>query len=90
MPRISRRRVASQTVRAPAGTFHNCLKSKETTPLEPDLLEYKFYAPGVDPRNWRNPLLTYCRSDPLEIDRPGKSKYSLFVETLAQWLVPNH
>jgi hypothetical protein len=31
----------------PAGTFHNCLKSKETTPLEPDLLEYKFYAPGV-------------------------------------------
>ena len=36
-----------QTVRVPAGTFHNCLKSKETTPLEPDLLEYKFYAPGV-------------------------------------------
>ena len=37
----------SQTVHVPAGTFHNCLKSKETTPLEPDLLEYKFYAPGV-------------------------------------------
>ena len=36
-----------QTVRVPAGTFHNCLKSKETTPLEPDLLEYKFYASGV-------------------------------------------
>jgi hypothetical protein len=30
-----------------AGTFHNCLKSQETTPLETDLLEYKFYAPGV-------------------------------------------
>ncbi len=37
----------TQTVHVPAGTFHNCLKSKETTPLEPDLLEYKFYAPGV-------------------------------------------
>jgi hypothetical protein len=37
----------TETVTVPAGTFHNCLKSKETTPLEPDLLEYKFYAPGV-------------------------------------------
>jgi hypothetical protein len=37
----------TQTVHVPVGTFHNCLKSKETTPLEPDLLEYKFYAPGV-------------------------------------------
>ena len=35
------------SVTVPAGTFHNCLKSKETTPLEIDLLEYKFYAPGV-------------------------------------------
>jgi hypothetical protein len=40
-------RSLTQTVRVPAGTFHNCLKSKETTPLEPDLLEYKFYAQGV-------------------------------------------
>jgi len=28
-------------------TFNHCLKSEETTPLEPDLLEDKFYAPGV-------------------------------------------
>jgi hypothetical protein len=28
-------------------TFNHCLKSAETTPLEPDLLEDKFYAPGV-------------------------------------------
>jgi len=35
------------SVTVPAGTFHNCLKSKETTPLEIDLLEYKFYAAGV-------------------------------------------
>ena len=40
-------RSLTQTVHVPAGTFHNCLKSKETTPLEPDLLEFKYYAPGV-------------------------------------------
>ena len=37
----------TETVTVPAGTFHNCLKSQETTPLETDLLEHKFYAPGV-------------------------------------------
>jgi hypothetical protein len=40
-------RSLTQTVHLATGTFHNCLKSKETTPLEPDLLEYKFYALGV-------------------------------------------
>jgi hypothetical protein len=36
------------TVRLANGhTYNNCLKSKETTPLEPHLLEFKFYAPGV-------------------------------------------
>jgi len=33
-------------VKTPAGTFAHCLKTKETTPLEPGT-EYKFYAPGV-------------------------------------------
>jgi hypothetical protein len=37
----------TESVTVPAGSFTNCLKSKETTPLETDLLEYKFYAPGV-------------------------------------------
>lgn len=36
-----------ERVVVPAGTFTNCLKSEETTPLEPDALEDKFYAPGV-------------------------------------------
>ena len=40
-------RSLTQTVHVPTGTYHNCLKSKETTPLETDLLEFKFYAPGV-------------------------------------------
>jgi hypothetical protein len=29
------------------GTFNHCLKSEETTPLEPDVVEDKFYALGV-------------------------------------------
>ncbi len=37
----------SETVTVPAGSFTNCLETKETTPLEPDLLENKFYAAGV-------------------------------------------
>ena len=37
----------SETFTAPAGTFNNCLKVKETTPLEPDDVEYKHYAPEV-------------------------------------------
>lgn len=35
------------TVTVPAGRFDHCLKSQETTPLETDLLEDKFYAPNV-------------------------------------------
>ena len=35
------------TVTVPAGTFHHCLKTQETTPLEPDALEDKYYASGV-------------------------------------------
>ena len=37
----------NEVIRVRAGTFNHCLKSEETTPLEPDLLEDKFYAPGV-------------------------------------------
>lgn len=29
------------------GEFENVVMTKDTTPLEPDILEYKFYAPGV-------------------------------------------
>ena len=37
----------SETLKTPAGTFTNCLKTLETTPLEPMEKEYKLYAPGV-------------------------------------------
>jgi hypothetical protein len=35
------------SVTVPYGSFQHCLRSQETTPLEPDALEDKFYAPGV-------------------------------------------
>ena len=34
-------------VSTPVGNFDDAVKSKETTPLEPDALEYKYYAAGV-------------------------------------------
>ena len=35
----------SNTLQTPAGTFYNCLKTEETTPLEPK--EYKLFTPGI-------------------------------------------
>ena len=37
----------SDSVTVPYGTFANCLNTRETTPLEPDLHEHKLYAAGV-------------------------------------------
>ena len=34
-------------LRVPAGTFRNCLQTQETTSLETDLLEQKYYALGI-------------------------------------------
>jgi hypothetical protein len=41
--------VASQgeAVSVPYGSFTGCLKTREFTPLEPDVNEYKYYCPGV-------------------------------------------
>jgi hypothetical protein len=38
---------ATETVKTPAGEFKNCLKVKETTPLEPNNIGFKYYAPGI-------------------------------------------
>jgi hypothetical protein len=35
------------TLTVPFGTFSNCLKTKEWTEIEPDVLDNKFYAPGI-------------------------------------------
>ena len=37
----------TESVTVPLGTFMNCLKTEETSPLEPDALEHKFYKAGV-------------------------------------------
>lgn len=39
--------VVDATVPTPAGTFQHCIKTKETTPLEPGAIEFKYYAPGI-------------------------------------------
>lgn len=36
-----------ETVTIPFGTLTGCLKTEDFTPLEPGVLEHKFYAPGV-------------------------------------------
>ena len=50
-PRIAMDRAAivslREVVRTPAGEFRDCLKVEETTPLEPGVREYKYYARGV-------------------------------------------
>jgi hypothetical protein len=38
-----------EQVRVPYGSFDHVLKTKDTTPLEPDVLEHKFYAKDVGP-----------------------------------------
>jgi hypothetical protein len=38
---------ASEMLEVPAGKYQNCLKTEETTPLEPKSKEYKYYAPGI-------------------------------------------
>lgn len=35
----------TENVTVPYGSFTNCLKTKDSTPLEPDVYEYKYYCP---------------------------------------------
>jgi uncharacterized membrane protein YkoI len=37
----------TEKIKTPAGSFQNCLKVKETSPLEPGVTEFKIYAPDV-------------------------------------------
>jgi hypothetical protein len=37
----------TESVNTPAGTFQKCVKTEETTPLEPKSKGYKLYAPGI-------------------------------------------
>lgn len=46
---MDRVRIVATNVRlaTPAGTFDNCVKIEETTPLEPGVRDYKVFAPGI-------------------------------------------
>ena len=35
------------TIETPLDTYEGCLVTFETTPLEPNAMDFKFYAPGV-------------------------------------------
>jgi hypothetical protein len=60
----------TETVRTPAGEFAGCLKVQETTPLEPLVTEYKFYAPNIGMvQDGRLKLVRYGGSSPA----PGKT-----------------
>ena len=37
----------NESATVPAGTYAHCLKTEDITPIEPDVLEFKYYAPGV-------------------------------------------
>ena len=37
----------NETITVPFGRFEGCLKTEETTRLEPDVLEHKYYCPGL-------------------------------------------
>lgn len=37
----------AETITGPTGTFTSCLHTTDTTPLEPDVVEDKFYCPNV-------------------------------------------
>lgn len=37
----------NETAIVPLGTYMGCLKTEDTTPIEPSALEHKYYAPGV-------------------------------------------
>lgn len=37
----------AETLTTPAGDFKHCLKTEETSPLEPKVRDHKYYAPGV-------------------------------------------
>jgi len=37
----------SEVVETPAGKFEHCMKTEETSPLEPGMTDYKLFAPGI-------------------------------------------
>jgi hypothetical protein len=40
---------SDEQAQTPAGLYKDCLLTRDTTPLEPELVELKWYAPGIGP-----------------------------------------
>jgi hypothetical protein len=69
-----------QQARVPAGHYDNLLQTADTTPLEPDVLEHKYYTDGVglvltiDKENGgREELLSITHITPAQARRAGKA-----------------
>jgi hypothetical protein len=58
----------SETLKTPAGEFSECLKTEETTPLEPGVTDYKVYARGVGMIRDGSLLLT--KHEPVALKSP--------------------
>lgn len=70
----------SARVTAPAGTWDGALQTEDTNPLEPEVLEHKFYAPGVGmvlaldkAGGGREELLSVTRVSAAEAARAGRT-----------------
>jgi hypothetical protein len=37
----------NNNVSVPYGNYNNCLKTLDWSPMEPDVIEYKYYAPNI-------------------------------------------
>lgn len=61
----------NETVETPYATFSGCLKTKDTTPLEPKVLEFKYYCPEVgmvvleDAGDQKNKLVDFQEATPV-------------------------
>jgi hypothetical protein len=68
-------------VTVPAGEFGDLVKTADTTPLEPDVLEHKYYASGVglvltidQEAGGREELLSVTRVPPVQARRAGEAR----------------
>jgi len=68
-----------QQARVPAGEYDDLLKTADTTPLEPDVLEHKYYARGVGlvltidkEAGGREELVSVTQTSPAQAGRAGK------------------
>lgn len=59
-----------QHVEVPAGAFSGCLQTLDTTPLEPDVAEHKYYCPGIGLALTVD-LQTGAREELVEIEEGG-------------------